>query len=67
MKQFMKIKTEVKNKVKEYNEKILYLGLKFQMEHLHIQGEKEILKTIFLPIPKNIGDNNQIDWGDGRY
>ena len=26
--------------------------------------KKEILKTIFLPIPKNIADNNQIDWGE---
>ena len=26
--------------------------------------KKEILKTIFLPIPKNISDNNQIDWGE---
>ena len=30
-------------------------------------GNKEdILKTIFLPIPKNIGDSNRVDWGDGR-
>ena len=26
--------------------------------------KKEVLKTIFLPIPKNIADNNQIDWGE---
>lgn len=27
-------------------------------------NKKERLKTIFLPIPKNISDNNQIDWGE---
>ena len=27
-------------------------------------NKKEILKTIFLPIPKNIADNNQIEWGE---
>ena len=30
----------------------------------HSGEKKEILKTIFLPIPKNIADNNQIDWGE---
>lgn len=29
-------------------------------------SKKDILKNIFLPIPKNIGDSNRVDWGDGR-